>query len=131
MQTDQANTLNRICDGLKDVQSRLSLSRNLGDTQDSGDRLTIHDVQFLREKLQQLSLSEDSVQKQQAILESLTFTRRPGRHAQIAEAHEETFKWALMTTNDPPHEPSIGDWLQNGDGIFCVSGKPGSGKSTL
>lgn len=131
LQTDQANTLNRICDGLRDVQARLILGQKPEDTQDNGNRLNVGDVQFLREKLQQLSLSEDNVQKQQAILESLTFNSRPERHAQIAEAHKETFKWVLMTTNDPTLEPSIGDWLQQGEGIFWVSGKPGSGKSTF
>lgn len=131
LQTDQANTLNRIHDGLKDVQVRLGLVQKSKDTQDDGDRVNMGDVEFLREKLQELSLSEDSVQKQQAILESLTFTSRPERHAQITKAHEETLKWVLRTTDDPTLEPSIGDWLQQGDGIFWVSGKPGSGKSTL
>lgn len=131
LQTDQTNTLNRIYDGLKDVQARLRLGEKPEDAQGNEDRLSVGDVEFLREKLQQLYLSEDGVQKQQAILESLTFSSRPERHAQIAEAHKETFKWALMTTNDPTLEPSIGDWLQQGEGIFWVSGKPGSGKSTL
>lgn len=71
------------------------------------------------------------MKKQQAILESLTFDSRPVRHTQIAAAHEKTFKWALTTDQDPTLGSSIGAWLQQGDGIFWVSGKPGSGKSTL
>lgn len=89
------------------------------------------DIGCLQEKLQSLSLSEQDVKKQQAILESLTFESRPVRHTQIAQAHEKTFKWALMTSQDPALSPSIGNWLAQGDGIFWVSGKPGSGKSTL
>lgn len=89
------------------------------------------DIDCLQEKLQSLSLSEKDVKKQQAILESLTFESRPIRHTQIAAAHEKTFKWALTTNQNPTLGPSIGAWLQHGDGIFWVSGKPGSGKSTL
>lgn len=89
------------------------------------------DVDCLQEKLQSLSLSENDVKKQQAILESLTFESRPVRHTQIAVAHQQTFKWALTTNQDSTLGPSIGAWLKEEDGIFWVSGKPGSGKSTL
>lgn len=89
------------------------------------------DVDRLQDKLQSLSVSEKGVQKQQAILESLTFKSRPIRHKQIAAAHEKTFKWALRTNQHTTTGHSIGAWLQQGDGIFWVSGKPGSGKSTF
>lgn len=89
------------------------------------------DVDCLQEKLQSLSLSTKDLKKQQAILESLAFESRPIRHTQIAAAHEKTFKWALTMNQNPTLGPSIGAWLKQGDGIFWVSGKPGSGKSTL
>lgn len=89
------------------------------------------DVDCLQQRLQSLSLSEIVVKKQQAVLESLTFESRPVRHTQIAAHHEKTFTWALKTNQDPTLGTSIGDWLRQGDGIFWVSGKPGSGKSTL
>lgn len=89
------------------------------------------DVECLQQKLQSLSLSEEDVKKQQSILESLTFESRPVRHTQIAAHHKETFKWALTTNQEATLGASIGDWLLKGDGIFWVSGKPGSGKSTL
>lgn len=92
---------------------------------------TIDDVDCLQKKLQSLSLSEKEVAKQQSILQSLTFDSRPVRHTQISVAYEQTFRWALTTNPDASIDPGIGDWLKQGDGIFWISGKPGSGKSTL
>lgn len=89
------------------------------------------DVESLQEKLQSLSLSQLDVKKQQNIIESLTFESRQVRHSQIPAAHEKTFQWALMTKQGSSHGPNFANWLRKGDGIFWVSGKPGSGKSTL
>lgn len=131
MQTDQAKALQRISYGLKDLQHTLRLGLEAGKSHCQQDQFTMSDVSSLQDKLQSLSLSEEDVQKQQAILESLTFESRPIRHTQIAAAHEKTFKWALTTNEDPKLGSSIGSWLKDGNGIFWVSGKPGSGKSTL
>lgn len=89
------------------------------------------DVDRLQQNLESMSLSEQHVEKQQAVLQSLTFDSRPVRHAQIVKAHEKTFRWALETDQDQPRGSGIGDWLKYGEGIFWVSGKPGAGKSTL
>lgn len=131
LQTDQANSLKSLSDGLTDLRDSLRLVLEAGSSRDTRDHFTMSDINCLQEKLQSLSLSERDVQKQQAVLESLTFDSRPARHAQVPEAHKKTFKWALTTNEDPTLGPSIGAWLKQGDGIFWVSGKPGSGKSTL
>lgn len=131
LHTDQAKALKRISDGLVDLKHRLRSGLKAGTSQGQRGHFTMGDVECLQEKLQSLSLSENDVNKQQSILESLTFESRPVRHTQIAAHHEKTFKWALTTNQDPTLGASIGDWLRQGDGIFWVSGKPGSGKSTL
>lgn len=128
---DQAKALKQISDGLNDLQNRLRSGLEAGYSQHQRGQFTVGDVDCLQEKLQSLSLSENDVKKQQAILESLTFESRPVRHTQIAVAHQQTFKWALTTNQDSTLGPSIGAWLKQEDGIFWVSGKPGSGKSTL
>lgn len=76
--------------------------------------------------------------RQQSVLKNLTFESRPVRHDCIAEAHKQTFAWALQTTSvgdqdftATKHNSKLSDWLKAGHGIFWVSGKPGSGKSTL
>lgn len=40
-------------------------------------------------------------------------------------------KPALVFEKEPYLKRSFPDWLQSGDGIFHITGKPGSGKSTL
>jgi hypothetical protein len=54
------------------------------------------------------------------------------RFDDIAVAHHETIQWALEVgdTTDPDH-PSLYKWLEEGQGIYWISGKVGSGKSTL
>lgn len=131
LQADQAKALQRISDGLNDLQNRLRSGLEAGYSQHQQGHFTTADVDSLQERLQSLSLTEQNVKKQQVILESLTFEGRPVRHTQIATAHVKTFEWALRTDEDPTLGPSIGAWLQRGNGIFWVSGKPGSGKSTL
>jgi len=57
---------------------------------------------------------------------SLCAPERDRRLTQIDEASKHTFDWVLENS-------SLGftDWLRTGDNIFWISGKPGSGKSTL
>ncbi|KAH9212730.1 hypothetical protein DL95DRAFT_340078, partial [Leptodontidium sp. 2 PMI_412] len=48
------------------------------------------------------------------------------RHESIMDAHRDTFKWIYDATVS-----GFSSWLRTQDGIFWISGKPGSGKSTL
>ncbi|KAI7497556.1 hypothetical protein KC367_g5763 [Hortaea werneckii] len=63
---------------------------------------------------------------QDAILQSLLFPQFGDRRKAITEAHAHTFEWIFG-------EGSTGfkNWLCEEDGIFWISGKAGSGKSTL
>ncbi|KAF2789109.1 hypothetical protein K505DRAFT_313725 [Melanomma pulvis-pyrius CBS 109.77] len=71
----------------------------------------------------------------QKILRSLYFESLKIRHARIQNAHERTFRWLYqenrkdLSVND--NRVRFVNWLRSGDGIFWISGKPGSGKSTL
>ncbi|KAM0250516.1 hypothetical protein ACHAQJ_008607 [Trichoderma viride] len=58
--------------------------------------------------------------------DSIRAPERDDRLAQIDERAGYSFEWGF-------NDPSIGliDWLQKGDGIFWISGRPGSGKSTF
>lgn len=72
---------------------------------------------------------------QRNILKGLAFPEMRTRLDGIEEAHEKTFRWILDGGNiDEDRRKShelFNDWLLKGDGIFHVSGKLGSGKSTL
>ncbi|KAL1640455.1 hypothetical protein SLS58_006953 [Diplodia intermedia] len=64
--------------------------------------------------------------KEQAIIRSLHFTTIKVRFEEIKPAHASTFEWAF---ND--EKLHLRHWLEAEAGIFWVSGKAGSGKSTL
>ncbi|OTA03702.1 hypothetical protein A9Z42_0041810 [Trichoderma parareesei] len=77
-----------------------------------------------------------AIAKEQACLKSLDFSARPRRHDDIPTAHETTFEWILDPSkhgqrDDPNERVLLLNWLRYGNGIFWVSGKAGSGKSTL
>ncbi|KFA77438.1 hypothetical protein S40288_03077 [Stachybotrys chartarum IBT 40288] len=59
------------------------------------------------------------------ILAQLWFRTMDDRLEVIAPAHPRTFLWALRD------ESVLSSWLSSGSGIFWLSGKAGSGKSTL
>ena len=72
--------------------------------------------------------------KQLRILESLRFPTMLKREVSIKEAHPTTFE-CLFEDNqkaaDRGVKTTILDWLRTGTGVYYVSGKAGSGKSTL
>lgn len=66
------------------------------------------------------------------VLECLWYRKIDDRRAHIKKAHFRTLNWAL----EPPSEQAanwdnLSEWLAHGTGIYWVSGKAGSGKSTL
>lgn len=66
------------------------------------------------------------------ILQSLRFPAIDHRHIEIPEAHCKTFRWILDESFDQPYEWSnFVQWLKSGKGLYWISGKAGSGKSTL
>jgi len=84
-----------------------------------------------------------------AILESLSYPGMTDHRDALAEAHERTFDWTflkgetafLVERDQDGHEEwdrydtvnmNFRSWLeQENHGLFCVTGKPGSGKSSF
>ncbi|KAI0102583.1 hypothetical protein GGR51DRAFT_527012 [Nemania sp. FL0031] len=96
-----------------------------------GDALTA-ELAALEQQISKLSLSQDAVAEEQAILKSLSFTTRPIRHASIPRAYQKTFRWVYQSNGNTANSAtSLAQWLKSGKGVFWVSGKPGSGKSTF
>ena len=62
-------------------------------------------------------------------IQSLQFEALEARHSRIAEANQGTFEWIL----EPHNETGTGfiDWTSSSHGLYWITGKPGSGKSTL
>lgn len=75
---------------------------------------------------------------QDFVLEKLFYTNMKDREDEVTTAYDKTFSWLFEPTSpdtDVTHAgkyPSILDWLQNpNDSMYWITGKPGSGKSTL
>ncbi|RSL66977.1 hypothetical protein CEP54_003444 [Fusarium duplospermum] len=65
------------------------------------------------------------------VLRGIDYEHRPARHEGISSAHETTFEWIFDRSKQDTKQSHLLNWLYRGHGIFWVSGKPGSGKSTL
>lgn len=66
------------------------------------------------------------------LLDSLWFDKILSREETIPEAHSETFQWIFDRSGQAvrPWDNFIA-WLESGEAIYWISGKAGSGKSTL
>lgn len=64
---------------------------------------------------------------EQVILQSLRFSSIDSRYESIPEEHSNTFSWIF----DEASPTKFVQWLKKEDAVYWISGKPGSGKSTL
>ncbi|KAI3325856.1 hypothetical protein HD806DRAFT_425863 [Xylariaceae sp. AK1471] len=72
----------------------------------------------------------------QVILQLLDFPNLGSRFEDIGTQEEGTFEWIFIKPEvafekEPRLAITFPGWLESGDGIFHICGKPGSGKSTL
>jgi hypothetical protein len=67
------------------------------------------------------------------ILDSLTYKSMRDREEEVAEAHGKTFEWIFELQTDRSFNHQFTTWLTTDElgPIYWISGKPGSGKSTL
>ena len=66
------------------------------------------------------------------ILESLRFPTMTSRYESVVEAYPKTFEWAYGDSSSKQRPWSnLAKWMREADGIYWISGKAGSGKSTL
>ncbi|KAI1139137.1 hypothetical protein F5Y05DRAFT_339637 [Hypoxylon sp. FL0543] len=127
-----------------------TLKRNLESLQQSLPGLTSSITSQFRDDLRKtLHLSDEAIlkSKQEFYLAELRYQGMEDRFYHVESAHAATFEWLLAdspvaNTSQDPSVPKLFNfreqarkdfiqWLQSGRGIFHISGKPGSGKSTL
>jgi hypothetical protein len=65
--------------------------------------------------------------KVRRMIKSLHFKRLRQGQSNIKKAHETTFEWIFA----PNTSANLVTWLKSGDELYWISGKAGSGKSTL
>jgi len=63
---------------------------------------------------------------EQHILNSLRFNTMDYRHAAITKEHQNTLHWVFDKSS-----VNVVEWLEGNNNLYWISGKPGSGKSTL
>ncbi|KAL9607205.1 MAG: hypothetical protein Q9167_007857 [Letrouitia subvulpina] len=88
----------------------------------------------LADWLLELKYEASSLHKSVHIIESLEFPQLYEREDNIKEAHPSTYKWLFEEPSSSSclrPRSNILDWLRNGHGTYYISGKAGSGKSTL
>ncbi|KAI0170240.1 hypothetical protein BJ166DRAFT_190854 [Pestalotiopsis sp. NC0098] len=82
----------------------------------------------------EFSEAAELTRQDQDFLRSLRFRNQKSRYQNIPDAHSRTFEWILENDiHQEAHQSTstFKDWLETGSGIYWISGKPGSGKSTL
>ncbi|KAI8626463.1 prion-inhibition and propagation-domain-containing protein [Xylariaceae sp. FL1651] len=67
----------------------------------------------------------------QRVIDHLWFRIMDDRRRSIGHAHDRTLEWALHPPADDVTWDDLSQWLRSGSGIYWISGKAGSGKSTL
>ena len=67
------------------------------------------------------------------LVKSLRYSGMKDREERIAEAHKSTFRWLLKNDDDDNNNKwaSFKDWLESDEKLYWITGKAGSGKSTL
>lgn len=125
LQNEQNESLGEVKSSLNRCEQMLAEVRN-----DSSKLDQFGDYKLIVQLFRQLSTAEDFRRKLQRFMDSLQFEALPRRRDAIPEAHKQTFRWLLddKTTED---QTIFSKWLESGNGIFWVSGKPGAGKSTF
>ena len=117
-------------DQLKDLAKELELAQTTPESTFTQDELT--DIAMA---LSEAISTASHVAKEHKILNSLSFKKIEARQRKVMIANSETFDWIFRPTSRTM-VPRCGtvrfpEWLRSGDAVFWVSGKAGSGKSTL
>ncbi|KAH8898808.1 hypothetical protein GQ53DRAFT_602847, partial [Thozetella sp. PMI_491] len=86
---------------------------------------------LLSKELNGLRLDAAAEAQREKLLKSLKFDLMNERENLIADSHSETFKWIYLPPSDSRPWNDFAEWLGSDQKLYWISGKPGSGKSTL
>jgi hypothetical protein len=122
---------------LEDIQAlKRGIKKNF-DELERGIKAANHD-NTTTQSLKGLSLSAQrglTFSAEQHILRFLHFDGMEDRHFTIRAAHEKTFPWIFESSasllGTGRSASNFFEWMVSEDSLYWISGKPGSGKSTL
>ncbi|KAI0194731.1 hypothetical protein EV127DRAFT_359234, partial [Xylaria flabelliformis] len=108
---------------MSDDLENLKLESKSVDAAKTQSIFSVDQVQLFIDLLSNLVKAEERLQAD-VVIASLNYDCRPVRHSTIPRAHKNTFHWAFEYSQ-------LSNWLSSGTGVFWVSGRAGSGKSTF
>ncbi|KAI7326736.1 hypothetical protein KC315_g7402 [Hortaea werneckii] len=127
MKDDFRNAIDENCRKIVDLSRQLGESSELFLSRVSEHSAT-HSLELeqIRDAIEAMQIRSSEILQKDAILQSLHFPEFRDRNKAITEAHAHTFEWIFEEGST-----RFKNWLCEGDGMFWISGKAGSGKSTL
>ncbi|UPL04115.1 hypothetical protein LCI18_015049 [Fusarium solani-melongenae] len=125
---DISRALGNLTSRIQDMEERSKKK----ETEERRKALLGDDYEPLTAKISELSLQSQKCIKEYELLSSINYEQRLARHESIKDAHYKTFSWIFKDDGGKTDETRrLVSWLKEGRGIFWVSGRPGSGKSTF
>ncbi|KAI9652377.1 MAG: hypothetical protein M1831_006855 [Alyxoria varia] len=82
------------------------------------------------DSLHQATRAQVQQARKDKLLEELAFSGMYGRVKNIHHAHKGSFEW-IFDGRHAGIDVGLHRWLEEGSGLYWITGKPGSGKSTL
>ncbi|KAL8960997.1 MAG: hypothetical protein Q9193_002384 [Seirophora villosa] len=121
------------------IQSLDQAVRDLALALEQGQQLLASQSQQLKDhidsKLDNHAQATEDRLAHQRLLESLFFPDLEARQERIPGAYQNTCRWvfdlSVTRLSKTQRWSNFRDWLETGNGAYWISGKPGSGKSTL
>lgn len=121
-------------DRIEQIDKRIIELARYGRVSEPADSLRPMELERIAAELSRTTLAAANIAAEQKVLRSLHYPRLNDRHAKIELAHEETFSWILdrhVEGGGKCRDVKFLDWLESASGTYWISGKAGSGKSTL
>jgi len=114
---------------------------NLSDSQDRLINLRLGLLAQIQKHSKDFDATDDSIfhftqsykqEKQNSVLSILQFDGMDTRAEMMADAHKNTFSW-IFSSENAPNGPgdNFRTWLESDQQLYWITGKAGSGKSTL
>ena len=137
---NQNATNQQVITAVAQMMSRLEVANDEAHRQTQsivGERYDLLETMEITTSISMLAVSSEEEADlrndiQTTIIESLQYPTMTNRYEDISEAFPQTLEWAFQdSTNEHQPRANLAKWLKNGEGQYWVSGKPGSGKSTL
>ncbi|KAK3367650.1 hypothetical protein B0H63DRAFT_363599, partial [Podospora didyma] len=118
---------------------RTQTSQEAAQTRQEITKASVSTTRQLSQKLEQLSIDDERASRHAKLLGSLKYDGINDRANQITANYPDTFQWIFEGFSNVsggeeqprPLWPLLSTWLQSDGEVYWISGKPGSGKSTL